>query len=192
VLLLPLLLLASPGRAVTRSAGSDGRITRAHTARVHMIAAPMPGWEMTLAVAADFRAPVTTTTTTTIPPTTTTTAAPREVPQVRAAAVTPTTAPPPPPTTTTTVYRPPPTTTPAHEESGQASWYNASTGTCASPNLAFGTVVTVTNTANGLSTTCTVDDRMDPSTGRVLDMSEGSFAKIADPSQGVIEVRLTW
>ena len=140
-------------------------------------------------MAVDWRDPESTTTTTT---TTTTTVVVHSVPQVRAAAVTPTTAPPPPPTTT--VPRPPPTTVPppAHEETGQASWYNASTGTCASPNLAFGTVVTVTDVANGRSTQCTVDDRMDSSTRRVLDLSEGSFAQLADPSQGVIEVRLDW
>jgi rare lipoprotein A len=113
------------------------------------------------------------------------------VPAVRAAAVPVTTSPR--PTSTTTL--PPPTTTttvPAHEETGQASWYQAPAGTCASPNLAFGTHVTVTNLANGATTTCTVDDRQDPSTGRVLDLSEASFAQLADPSQGVIEVRLTW
>jgi hypothetical protein len=56
---------------------------------------------------------------------------------------------------------------------------------CASPALPFGTVLTVTNNATGASTTCTVDDR------------EGAgypagFAQIADLSQGVVEVTISW
>ena len=151
----------------------------------------LPGWAAPLVVAADWRAAVTTTTTST---TTTTTEAPHPVVEVRAASVPVTTVPPP---TTTTV--PPTTTVPSttstaagHSETGQASWYSAPAGTCASPDLAFGTVVTVTDLSNGNSTTCTVDDKQDPSTGRVLDLSESSFAQLADPSQGVIEVRLDW
>jgi rare lipoprotein A (peptidoglycan hydrolase) len=37
-----------------------------------------------------------------------------------------------------------------------------------------------------------MDDRQSPSTGRVIDLSEATFAQLADPSVGVIEVRLTW
>jgi rare lipoprotein A (peptidoglycan hydrolase) len=75
---------------------------------------------------------------------------------------------------------------------GTASWYATAGGTCASPNLPFGTVLTVTALSSGRSTTCTVDDRMDPSTGRVVDLAESTFAQLADPSTGVIQVRLTW
>jgi hypothetical protein len=118
-------------------------------------------------------------------PTTTTTTRPPPPP------TTTTTRPPPPPTTTTTT-RPPPPPPPAHSESGQASWYSAPTGTCASPSLALGTVVTVTNVANGATTTCKVEDRGPYSGGRILDLSEGTFAQLAPPSEGVIEVRISW
>jgi rare lipoprotein A (peptidoglycan hydrolase) len=63
---------------------------------------------------------------------------------------------------------------------------------CASPDLAFGTVLTVTNTATGASTTCTVDDREADNPGRVVDMSYSGFSAIADPSQGVAEVTISW
>lgn len=190
VLVVPLLLLASPGRAGTRVHGPDSsaapsHVTRAHDTALHRSgpsSEPSPSWAVPLVVAADYRTPVTTTTTTT------TTTPPHPAPAVRAASVTPTTTA---PTTTTTVARTT-TTTSGNQETGQASWYQAPAGTCASPNLPFGTEVTVTDLANGRTTTCTVDDRQSPSTGRVLDLSESSFAQLADPSVGVIEVRLTW
>src|SRR5437764_1031936 len=67
------------------------------------------------------------------------------------------------PATTTTTARPHPTTTttaprPQNSESGDATWYNAPSGTCAHRSLPFGTVVKVTNVATGASTTCTVED----------------------------------
>ena len=98
---------------------------------------------------------------------------------------------PPPPTTapapTTTV--PPP---PAHSATGEASWYNAPAGTCASPDLAFGTVVTVTDLATGASVHCTVDDREADNPGRVIDLAPATFSQLASTSAGLIEVRLTW
>jgi rare lipoprotein A len=197
VLLVPLLLLASPGRAVTHGRGPDSRATRAHASGAGAARAvdtglerssPSPSWAVPFVMAADYRTPrATTTMTTTI--VTTTTAAPHPAPVVRASAAPATSAPPP---TTTTTRAVPTTTTPGHQETGQASWYWAPAGTCASPNLPFGTEVTVTDLANGRSTTCTVDDRMGASTGRVLDLAEASFAQLADPSVGVVEVRLTW
>ena len=109
------------------------------------------------------------TTTTTEPPTTTTTR----------------------PTTTTT--RPTTTTTAgSHSQTGSASWYQAPTGTCAHPSLPFGTLVTVTNLANGASTQCRVEDRGPYSGGRIIDLAEGTFSQIASPSQGVIQVRIEW
>ncbi|HXY28285.1 MAG TPA: septal ring lytic transglycosylase RlpA family protein [Acidimicrobiales bacterium] len=135
-----------------------------------------------------YQAPTTTTTTappatttTTAPPTTTTTLAPR--------VVTPTTAPPAPPTTTTTTTAPPP----ANQEVGEATWYSAaSAGMCASPTLPFGTVLTVVNDATGASTQCTVDDREGAGYPRVVDMSPAGFSQIADLSQGVVEVTISW
>ena len=183
VLVGPLLLLASPGRATARGAAHHRPPAPVTDARVVHAEALQPvahTWAGQLVVPADLRMPTTTTTSTTLPP-------PKPVARVVVTTTTTTV----PRTTTTTVPRTT-TTTAGHSVTGQASWYTASTGICASPNLASGTVVTVTNEANGASTTCTIEDRNDPSTGRVLDMSEGSFSQIADPSQGVIEVRLTW
>jgi rare lipoprotein A (peptidoglycan hydrolase) len=120
-------------------------------------------------------------TTTTAPaPTTTTT----EVAHVVAAAA------PPPPSTTTTTTAPP---APAHSEAGEATWYpEAAEGMCASPTLPFGTVLTVTNDVTGASTQCTVDDREGAGYPRVVDMSYSGFSQIADPSQGVVEVTISW
>ena len=128
-----------------------------------------------------YQAPTTTTTTTPPPTTTTTTTAP-------------------PTTTTTTVARPqvvtPTTTTtvpPSHHEVGQATWYSeAPAGYCASPTLPFGTVLTVVNNATGASTVCTVDDREAAGYPRVVDLSPEGFSQIADPSQGVVEVTISW
>ena len=131
--------------------------------------------------AAYIEPPAPTTTTTTAPP-------PPPAPVVHVAAPAPTTTVP--PTTTTTAPPPPPP--PAHQETGAASWYQAPAGTCASPNIAYGTVVTVTDLSTGKSVTCTVDDHQDPSSGRVLDLAEATFAELADPSVGVIEVRVSW
>ena len=116
-------------------------------------------------------------TTTTLPPTTTTTA-PRPV--------TTTTLPPP---TTTTTARP----TPTNSEVGDATWYAAApAGYCASPTLPFGTVLTVVNNATGATTVCTVDDREDSGYPRVVDLSPEGFDQIADTSQGVVQVTISW
>lgn len=186
VLVVPILLLAAPGRAVSDArtghrAGAAGSPRAGHGAGAPRgQARTAPSWADRLVVDAGPIEPTTTSTTTTTVP-------PAPAPAVHVAAVTtvpPTTVP---PTTTTTA--PPP---PAHVETGQASWYQAPAGTCASPDIGYGTVVRVTDLATGASVTCTVDDHMDASTGRVLDLSEATFAQLADPSAGVIEVRVSW
>lgn len=102
----------------------------------------------------------------------------------------------PPPTTTPPTTSPPTTQAAASSgpdsETGSASWYQAPAGTCAHQTLPFGTVVTVTNLANGESTTCTVEDRGPYEGGRILDMSEYTFSQIASTSDGVIQVRISW
>jgi rare lipoprotein A (peptidoglycan hydrolase) len=75
---------------------------------------------------------------------------------------------------------------------GLASWYGAPAGTCASPTLAFGTVVTVTDLGTGASVRCTVDDREAHNPGRVIDLAPVTFSQLASLAVGVIEVRLTW
>ena len=93
-------------------------------------------------------------------------------------------------TTTTTTVPPPPVVQDA--VSGEASWYGARTGTCASPFLSFGTEVTVTDVATGGSIRCTVEDRQASSPGRVIDLSYDAFAQLASPAVGLIEVRVSW
>jgi len=80
-----------------------------------------------------------------------------------------------------------------HDESGQATWYAAApSGMCASPTLPFGTVLTVVNADTGASTVCTVDDREDAGYPRVVDLSPEGFSQIADTSQGVVDVTISW
>ncbi|HEX5950255.1 MAG TPA: ubiquitin-like domain-containing protein [Actinomycetota bacterium] len=77
---------------------------------------------------------------------------------------------------------------------GEASYYTFAPGdglTAAHPWLPFGTVVTVRNLANGETVTVTINDR-GPFGGRIIDLSEEAFARIAPLSQGVCQVRLTW
>lgn len=77
---------------------------------------------------------------------------------------------------------------------GEASWYSFAPGsglTAAHPWLPFGTVVTVQNLANGKTVQVVINDR-GPFGGRVIDLSDEAFARIAPLGQGVCQVRLTW
>lgn len=77
---------------------------------------------------------------------------------------------------------------------GEASWYSFAPGdglTAAHPWLPFGTVVTVTNLANGGTVQVVINDR-GPFGGRIIDLSDEAFARIAPLSQGVCQVRLQW
>ena len=77
---------------------------------------------------------------------------------------------------------------------GEASWYGFAPGnglTAAHPWLAFGTVVTVENLANGRTVQVVINDR-GPFGGRIIDLSDQAFARIARLSHGVCQVRLTW
>jgi uncharacterized protein YabE (DUF348 family) len=77
---------------------------------------------------------------------------------------------------------------------GEASWYSFAPGdglTAAHPWLPFGTVVTVRNLANGRTVRVVINDR-GPFGGRIIDLSDEAFARIAPLSQGVCRVRLTW
>jgi rare lipoprotein A (peptidoglycan hydrolase) len=166
LLLVPLLVLgtgATLNSAVPGSAGG-GRTAAIASSRTEI--ARLPSRKLAFEVQAS--------TTTTVPPTTTT------VPPT-----TTTTAPPPPTTTTTTA--PPSTAT------GLATWYaQAPPGRCASPWLPFGTVLTVTDIANGASVTCIVDDREAAGSPHVVDLSPSGFAGMAPLSQGVIQVDISW
>ena len=117
-------------------------------------------------------------------PLTTTTAAPPT-----------TTAPPttlPPSPTTTTTAAPAPVAASGNSATGGATWYDTFPGGCASETLPHGVVLTVRNDATGATTTCTVDDREAPNPGRVVDLSEQEFTQIANLSQGVVTVTISW
>lgn len=102
-----------------------------------------------------------------------------------------------PATTSPPTTRPAPTTTaapqPSHSESGQASYYDqAPNGTCAHPTLPFGTVVSIVDTDNGRTATCTVEDRGPYASGRIIDLAQNVFTQMAPTSAGVINVRISW
>jgi rare lipoprotein A len=121
-------------------------------------------------------------TTTTVSPTSAPTT---EAPTTRAPATTspPTTAPP---------ATAPPTTAAPNSQTGAASWYDYRPGECAHLTIPKGTVVTVTNLANGASTTCVVTDRGPTADGRIIDLDRATFAQLADPGAGLIQVTITW
>ena len=50
----------------------------------------------------------------------------------------------------------------------------------------------VTNDDTGASTVCTVDDREAAGYPHVVDMSPEGFSQIADSSQGVVDVTISW
>lgn len=112
----------------------------------------------------------------------TTTQAPKPVPVTAAPVVIRRTVTTRAPVTTTTSLR--------HSLSGAASWWRA--GGCAMNEPPMGVTVTVTNVANGKTTRCTIIDRGPHVAGRIIDMDYDSFARIADPSSGVANVRVTW
>jgi rare lipoprotein A len=77
------------------------------------------------------------------------------------------------------------------QTSGIVTYYDHPAGYCASPWLPFGTVVRITNPANGLTVTCVVNDR-EADRARSIDLSTATFAELAPLSQGVIDARLSW
>ncbi len=62
--------------------------------------------------------------------------------------------------------------------------------TAAHPSLPFGTRLRVTNLDGGKSVVVRINDRFGGKGGRIIDLSEGSFARIAPLEKGVIRVRL--
>jgi rare lipoprotein A (peptidoglycan hydrolase) len=191
----PLLLLqnakahASPSAATARDVSRHADAVRGATKpdgvnlASHLVAYHAPATTTTTAPAP---APPTTTPTPSAPAATSTTVQPPPP----TPPTTTTTAPPPPPTTTTTA---PPRVVAANNQVGEATWYSAAaSGTCASPTLPFGTVVTVVNNATGASTSCTVDDREGAGYPRVVDLSPDGFSQIADLGQGVVDVTISW
>lgn len=68
--------------------------------------------------------------------------------------------------------------------------FNQHAMTCASNRYKLGTQLKVTNTANGKSVVCRVNDRGKLGRGVVVDLSKGAFAKIAPLSQGKTKVKV--
>ncbi len=127
-------------------------------------------------------------------------AAPAEAPAPTAP---PTTAPPTtaapttaPPTTAPPTTAPPTTAAPAKpaggSQRGQATWYRWKAGNCAHNSLPKGTVVTVTNLANGKSTFCVVGDRGAFRSPTIIDLDASVFAQIAPLGAGRINVAISW
>ena len=177
---------ARAGRGAERQAAADAPTGATPSAVVLEEAAATPVIPVTPPPPTTAPAPPTQPTTThTHPPTTTHTHAP-------------TTAKPKPTTTTTAAPKPTTTTTAAPKEfangqGGRASWYAAaSSGGCAHRTLPKGTLVKVTNTANGRSTMCTVNERGPYVDGRIIDLSKGGFDQVAGSHEGVINVMIEW
>ena len=118
-------------------------------------------------------------------PTTTTIVPERTIATTAVAPVTPTT------TTTTATTHPALVPGTQVRTSGSVTYYDHPAGRCASPWLPFGTVVQVTNPANGATVTCMVDDR-EADTARSIDLATATFAQIAPLWQGVVDARLIW
>jgi rare lipoprotein A (peptidoglycan hydrolase) len=77
--------------------------------------------------------------------------------------------------------------------SGMATWYSIGGLTSASTTLPIGTVVKVTNTANGRSVNVVIRDRGPyASPDRIIDLSPTAFAQIGGLGTGVIPVQLEW
>jgi rare lipoprotein A (peptidoglycan hydrolase) len=142
--------------------------------------------------------PIPTTTVAAVPASTATTSAPTTTyatPTTQAARIqttTPTTAAPVPTVPAPAPVAAPAPAPPANSITGIVTYYDATPGTCASPTLPFGTVVTITNPDNGATVSCTVDDR-EADTARQIDLATATFAQIAPLSQGVIsDAELSW
>jgi len=69
--------------------------------------------------------------------------------------------------------------------------FNEDALTCASMEYKFNTILKVTNLENGKAVICRVNDRGGfKKYGRIIDLSKGAFAKIADLKQGIIHVKI--
>lgn len=81
----------------------------------------------------------------------------------------------------------------ARIQAGVASWYDFGDGlTAAHRTLPKGTMVTVTNLANGKTVRVRINDRGPFIDGRIIDLNRPAFAALAAPSEGVIDVRISW
>lgn len=92
-----------------------------------------------------------------------------------------------------------------HTETGKASFYamkfqgrktasgelfNQSADTAAHRTLPFGTLVKVTNSANGKSVVVRINDRGPFVRGRVIDLSQSAFKSIGNLNRGIVPVKI--
>ena len=75
---------------------------------------------------------------------------------------------------------------------GAASWYRAPEGQCAHRSIAMGTPVRITSVSSGATTRCRVASRGPTDKTRIIDLSKATFARLADPSRGILQVELDW
>ena len=182
-----LTVLALPILVIDNIPRTDARAAAVKTDSALVVDAPPATSDFSVVPTTVLELVTTTAPSTTEPSSTTTTTRPR----VKAAAVAS--------SSTTTTTRPRSTTTSttsttaaSNTQTGGASWYDWHPGECAHQTIPKGTTVTVTNLANGATTTCVVTDRGPYAGGRIIDLDRGTFDQIADSSQGVIQVRITW
>lgn len=77
-------------------------------------------------------------------------------------------------------------------QTGKASWYRQPGLMAAHRTLPFGTVVRVTNLANGKQVTVTIRDRGPYIDGRIIDLSDTAFQQLSPTSRGVLNVKIEW
>ncbi|MFQ2412290.1 septal ring lytic transglycosylase RlpA family protein [Aeromonas caviae] len=68
--------------------------------------------------------------------------------------------------------------------------YNSGTNTAAHMTLPFGSLVRVTNLANGKSVVVRVNDRGNFARGRIIDLSRAAFSTIGNTRSGLIKVKV--
>jgi rare lipoprotein A (peptidoglycan hydrolase) len=78
-----------------------------------------------------------------------------------------------------------------HSQDGLASWYRSDGLTAAHPSLPIGTIVRVTNTSNGRSVNVRIVDRGPYVDGRVIDLSDEAFSRLASLGEGTIHVHVS-
>lgn len=77
-------------------------------------------------------------------------------------------------------------------QTGGASWYTQPGMMAAHRTLPLGTVVRVTNLANGKQVTVTIRDRGPYVDGRIIDLSDAAFSQLSPQSRGVLNVKIEY
>lgn len=175
---------AAPSPSAVGARGPSGEISLFQLAHDLQARTPTPSTTVPKAAAARGKStPSTSSTTTLVPAAPTTTAKPAAAPEAPSTTT--------PLTPLTTLLQP--VAPVAAAVLGRASWFYAPAGTCAHRDLPMGTLVRVTRTDTGASTTCRVSDRgPSAATNRVIDLSRDTFEKLASSNAGVINVKLEW